>query len=88
MAESTLKTPAIEVVDLLSDKGSDGGAQQPLDRDALDTKEAESEEDGEEEQWESESLYEDALEGLGDEQLTSDGKRISRSHTRHMEITC
>ena len=79
LAESSLKTPAVEVVDLLSDNGSDDGAQQPLDGDAL-TKEGESEEEGEEEQWETESLYEDALEGLGDEQLTGDGKRTSRTH--------
>lgn len=86
-AESSLMMPAVEIVDLLSDEGSDDEAQQPLDRDAL-SKEGESEEDDEEEQWESESLYEDALEGLGDEHLTGDGKRISRAQTSHWENTC
>lgn len=79
LAESSLKTRAVEIVDLVSDNGSDDGVQQALDRDAL-TKDGESDDDGEEEQWESESLYEDALEGLGDEQLTNDGKGTSRAH--------
>lgn len=74
LIDSSLKAPAVEVIDLLSDKGSDDGVKQPLDRDAL-AKDGESEEDGDEEQWESESLYEDALEGLGDEHLTGEGKR-------------
>ena len=79
LAESSLKARAVEIVDLVSDNGSDDGVQQALDRDAL-TKDGESDDDGEEEQWESESLYEDALEGLGDEQLTNGGKGTSRAH--------
>ena len=73
LSEASLKTPAIEVINLSSDNESDSEIQQPSNRD-VSKKEGECEEDGEEEQWESESLYEDALEGLGDEQLSGDGK--------------
>ena len=73
LGEASLKTPAIEVINLSSDNESDNKIQQPSNRD-VSKKEGECEEDGEEAQWESESLYEDALEGLGDEQLTGDGK--------------
>lgn len=85
LSESSLKAPAVEIVGLLSDKESDDEVKQPLDRDAL-AKEGESEEDGEEEQWESESLYEDALEGLGDEHLTGEGNWINRARTFRWEI--
>ncbi|KAI4125128.1 MAG: hypothetical protein LQ347_005478 [Umbilicaria vellea] len=71
LSESSLKAPAVEIVDLLPDKEPDDAVKQPVDHDAL-AKDSESEEDGEEEQWESESLYEDALEGLGDEHLTGE----------------
>ncbi|KAI9846109.1 MAG: NAD-dependent histone deacetylase sir2 [Sclerophora amabilis] len=74
----SLKVPALEVVDLSSDGESvtvetvpkaSNNQEGPLDHGSIDADE-DSEEEAE--PWESESLYEDALEGMGDEHLLED----------------
>ena len=79
---AALKGPVIEVIDLLSDDESislrDGDAQQVLVNvdsaklDAIDTTDIDDR-SIDSEDWEAESLYEDALEGMGDEQLIEGG---------------
>ncbi len=70
LAESPLKVRATEIIDL-SDSSVDeliGAIQRKGERDAstnIETNFEEDEDDGDDDQW---SLYEDALEGLGDEE--------------------
>ncbi|KAI9761377.1 MAG: hypothetical protein M4579_001027 [Chaenotheca gracillima] len=73
--DAVLKVPAVEVVDLTSDNGSAtddadldrGNTEDTLEQGSLDGED--SEDDDDDEAWESESLYADALEGMGDEHL-------------------
>lgn len=80
---SLLKAPAVEVIDLLSDTDSNGlvgeiihhGEKRKREDEAEEVVAVQDEDDddtSDEEPWESESLYEDALEGLGDEQLNGE----------------
>ncbi|KAI9871607.1 MAG: NAD-dependent histone deacetylase sir2, partial [Pleopsidium flavum] len=67
------KTPTVEIIDLTSDEESENDFINPLKREAngdapVLANEAEEEETGED-QWESESLYEDAIEEMEDDQL-------------------
>ncbi|KAI9816416.1 MAG: NAD-dependent histone deacetylase sir2 [Thelocarpon impressellum] len=74
--DASLSVPAVEVIDLSSDS-SDGGVEDTGERTAGAGKgtgpmgePAEHEDGGDsDDQWESESLYADALEGMGDEHL-------------------
>ena len=74
---SPLKVPVVEIVDLLSD--DDSSIDEDVDQipvcDALDI--AKDEDD---DQWETESFYEDALEGIGDEEFVDDGMQASQEH--------
>ncbi|MCJ1223623.1 NAD-dependent histone deacetylase sir2 [Toensbergia leucococca] len=71
---SPLKVPVVEIVDLLSD--DDSSIDEDVDQipvcDALDI--AKDEDD---DQWETESFYEDALEGIGDEEFVDDVEACS-----------
>ncbi len=75
LVESSLKIPAVEVIDLRSDGESETGnaTTQRVTRDAPNDEVHREEEEGDEEGWESESLYADALEGMGDEHLFEGG---------------
>lgn len=64
-----LKVPAIEVVDLTSGDGVH--ASLPVEVTQAGESGSEDDEEGSDDQWEDESLFEDALEGMGDEQLLS-----------------
>ncbi len=70
LAKSSLKTPATEIVDLSEDSSGDevqGHIQPARKRDASTNIETNAdEEEDDDDQW---SLYEDALEGMGDEEL-------------------
>ena len=70
LAESSLKVPATEIVDLSEESSGDeltSHAQPTAQRDASPNAELNvDEDDGDDDQW---SLYEDALEGMGDEEL-------------------
>ncbi|KAI9698939.1 MAG: NAD-dependent histone deacetylase sir2 [Candelina mexicana] len=70
LVDSSLKIPAVEVIDLLSDEDTETGdaTTQRVTRDAPND-EVDRDEEGDEEGWESESLYADALEEMGDEHL-------------------
>ncbi|MCJ1356595.1 MAG: NAD-dependent histone deacetylase sir2 [Icmadophila ericetorum] len=86
---SLLKTPAVEVIDLISDMESVGvlgdkavkrekrKREDEFDEfvdvtDVIEVQDEEDEDTSDAEPWETESLYEDALEGLGDEQLNGE----------------
>src|SRR5438876_11543817 len=80
---SSLRIPGVEIIDLLSDDESsidDATIQEESARKdasgqvtAFEEPDESDENDEEGEIWDSESLYEDALEGMGDEQLLSGG---------------
>jgi NAD-dependent histone deacetylase SIR2 len=80
----SLRIQPVEVIDLLSDDESSiddaTTREEPTRKDASSQVNAfeeldESDEDDEDDEiWENESLYEDALEGMGDEQLLAGGK--------------
>jgi hypothetical protein len=78
--EAPLKTPVVEVLDLISAQ-PDGGSAPEDDSGALDdtTSQSGTEGGGEdsEEDWENESLYEDALQPLRDEQLRDGGAKYT-----------
>ena len=72
------KIPTVEVVDLTSDEEPQT-ALNPLDRGAGDDASLDSAEDEEQtgdDQWESGSLYEDALEELEDDRLIDGGEQV------------
>ncbi|KAI9814435.1 MAG: NAD-dependent histone deacetylase sir2 [Pycnora praestabilis] len=73
LIDASLRVSAVEVIDLTSDEESAPG-NDALRRETSGNVHRDGIIDGEEEKhgeeaWESESLYEDALEGIGDEQL-------------------
>ena len=74
LAESSLKMPATEIVDLSEDSSADeliGNAQTTGERDASPLLEAAADVDeDDDDQW---SLYEDALEGMGDGESLAGG---------------
>jgi hypothetical protein len=80
----SLRIPAVEIVDLLSDDDSSIGdvaiREDPARNDASGQVNSfeeldESDEDDEDDDiWDNESLYADALEGMGDEQLLAGGE--------------
>jgi hypothetical protein len=69
LAESPLKVRATEIIDLSEDSSVDqliGAIERKGERDALTNIDTDlSEEEDDDDQW---SLYEDALEGMGDEE--------------------
>ena len=77
---SPLKVPVIDVNDLLSDDESNDASHENLGE-TRDTKKhdnaVQEDEDSDGGHWESESFYEDALEGIGDEHLGLDGKQYN-----------
>ena len=82
---SLLKAPAVEVVDLLSDTESNGLVGDNIHHGEKRKREDEDDDTSDEEPWESESLYEDALEGLGDEQLNREQGSGRVLHTRSQD---
>ena len=74
-----LKGPAFEIVDLTSDDSSVDGPFEHLLQTCIangkrdSAPEYKSGDESEEEQWESESFYEDFVEGLGDEDAVGGG---------------
>ena len=73
------RIPIIEVIDLESDDETvDYAVQKFAQRDSAEVSKEEGQ-DSDGDQWESESFYEDALEGMGDEQLADGG-------TAHIEL--
>ncbi len=70
--EPPIKAPVIEIVDLSSEDGSAargvGPASKMGGQETSDGEESDNEDD-EGDSWEAESLYVDALDGIGDEQL-------------------
>lgn len=78
LAETSLKGPAMEIVDLTSEDSIKHAIDIPAlgqERDPLQELSGISDESDEE--WENESLYEDALDGEGDEGVQSRGIYIS-----------
>ena len=71
-----LKRPALDIVDLTSDDEYPDETLQKLVTACVEQRDASPENTNisEEEAWESESLYEDALEAIGDEALIEGGR--------------
>lgn len=82
LSEQGQKTTAVEIVDLTSEDDSDPPNLSPLhngaDEDAPIVGSEDDDQTGEE-QWESRSLFEDALEELEDERLIDMGEQIKHS---------
>ena len=74
---SLLQGPVHDIVDLTSDDEYADGTLKKLVMACVEQRDPSPENDiSEEEEWESESLYEDALEGMGDEESTEGGRLI------------
>lgn len=81
MNEHGQKTSTVEIVDLTSDDDSDplnNSLHRGADEDAPIVGFEDEDQTGED-QWESGSLYEDALEELEDDQLDDMGKQFTKS---------
>ena len=79
---SPLKVPATDVIDLTSDENriDASHAKRGQTRDTECASVVQEDEDSDTGNWESESLYEDALEGIGDETLNGDGKSLQSEY--------
>ena len=74
---SLLKGPVHDIVDLTSDDEYGDETLQKIVMACVEQRDPSPENDvSEEEEWESESFYEDALEGMGDEESTEGGRLI------------
>ena len=69
-ADLPLKVPAIELVDLTTENGVVSSL--PAEVTQAEVAPSEEDEKDSDDQWEDEFLFEDALEGMGDEQLLTD----------------
>jgi len=75
--------PAVEIIDLTSDDESEDGFLSSLQREAnrdAPVLGVEDEEEAGEDQWESESLYEEALEEMEDDRLFDAGEQPTQRH--------
>lgn len=94
--EQGQKASIIEIVDLTSEDDSDPPDLSSLHRGADEDVPIfgfEDQEQSGEDQWESESLYEDALEELEDTDLLVEGEQFAQSkracaHLAHSTVTC
>ncbi|KAH0544958.1 hypothetical protein FGG08_000884 [Glutinoglossum americanum] len=84
----SLSMQNVEIIDVLSNEESSIDDATIREESARKDASEESDEDGEDDEiWESESLYADALEGLGDEQLSAGGETSQRDRMRWQSLT-
>lgn len=75
--DAPLKTPVVEVVDVVEQESGLAPEDSRDPEEIASQSEPESEDDGSEDDWETESLYEDALQFISDSQLRNGSKSIS-----------